>query len=32
VVETVTVGVADPAVRLREPVSARVTVVVGASR
>ncbi len=32
VVETVTVGVADPAVRLREPVSARVTIVVGAAR
>jgi len=32
VVETVTVGVADPAVRLREPVNAQVTVAIGASR
>ena len=32
VVETVTVGVADPAVRLRASVNARVTVVIAASR
>lgn len=32
VVEMVTVGVADPDVRLREPVNARVTVVVGAGK
>jgi YbbR domain-containing protein len=32
VVETVTVGVTDPSVRLRQPVNARVTVVVGPGR